>query len=372
MEATALSLAKSVLSGTVVKAKSAILEEVALQLGVQKDLAFISDEFEMVQSFVLAAHEEQGEKKVVRTWARQVRELGYDVEDCLQDFAIHLEKPSWWRFLCILRKRHSIAKEIKDLKVRVEDVSQRNLRYHLIEDPSSKPAAVAEKQISNSTAIFGVDRRATKRDTVKVDLLDLITSNKKGLQVVAVWGSSSDIGTTWTIRKVFDDHKVTQKFLYRAWVKLVHPFNPNEFLQSLVRQFYGNSCDLFVSPGQETTDSEFIRVQNDLGHEFHKHISLKRKFDKHVNMKRYLIVIENLSTMTEWDWIKQYLPDNKNGSRIMVSTPHIDLASLCVGHQNQVSEIILSLDHSLYIFFPAEVIAINTHFTLCYLLICLF
>jgi uncharacterized protein (DUF1778 family) len=42
METTALSLSKSVLSGALRYAKSALAKEVALQLGVQQDQAFIA------------------------------------------------------------------------------------------------------------------------------------------------------------------------------------------------------------------------------------------------------------------------------------------------------------------------------------------
>ena len=94
MEATGLSLGKSVLGGALDYAKSAVAEEVALQLGVQRDQAFIRDELEMMLAFLMAAHEERDENKVVKTWVKQVSNVAYDVEDCLQDLAIRLGKPS--------------------------------------------------------------------------------------------------------------------------------------------------------------------------------------------------------------------------------------------------------------------------------------
>ncbi|KAF8673127.1 hypothetical protein HU200_048674 [Digitaria exilis] len=71
MEATALSVGKSVLNGALGYAKSALAEEVALQLGVQQDQAFITDELEMMQSFMMEAHEERDNNKVVKTWVKQ-------------------------------------------------------------------------------------------------------------------------------------------------------------------------------------------------------------------------------------------------------------------------------------------------------------
>lgn len=81
----------------------------------------------MMQSFLMAAHEEKD--NVVMIWIKQVRDVAYDSEDRLQEFSIHLQKPTGWRFPSTLRKRHHIAMQMKGLRARVDDVSQRNLGY---------------------------------------------------------------------------------------------------------------------------------------------------------------------------------------------------------------------------------------------------
>ena len=125
MEATGLSVGKSVLNGALTYATSAIAQEVALQLGVQRDQAFIRDELEMMLSFLMAAHEERDDHKVVKTWVKQVRDVAYDVEDCLQDQAVRLGKPSRWCFLRTLVDRRRVATWMKELlRAKVEDVSQ--------------------------------------------------------------------------------------------------------------------------------------------------------------------------------------------------------------------------------------------------------
>lgn len=68
MEATTLSVGKAVLDGAVGYVKSAMAEEVAWQLGVQQDQAFIRDELQMMQAFLMAAHEEREGHKVINTW----------------------------------------------------------------------------------------------------------------------------------------------------------------------------------------------------------------------------------------------------------------------------------------------------------------
>jgi hypothetical protein len=54
-----------------------LVEEVALQLSVTRDQAFIRDELEMMLSFLMAAHEEQDKHKVVETWVKQVCVVSY-------------------------------------------------------------------------------------------------------------------------------------------------------------------------------------------------------------------------------------------------------------------------------------------------------
>ena len=72
-------------------------------------------------------------------------------------------------------------------------------------------------------------------------------------------------------------------------------------------------------------------------------------FTEHVNEKSYLIVLDDLSTIDEWDAIKEYFPNNKKGSRIIVSTEHGEVASLCAGQESIVSELKQSsVDQSIF------------------------
>jgi len=61
--------------------------------------------------------------------------------------------------------------------------------------------------------------------------------------------------------------------------------------------------------------------------------------DTKVSDNRSLVVVDDLSTKQDWDCIKHYFPDNKNGSRVIVSTQHQEIASFCVEKQHQVSRL---------------------------------
>ncbi|XBJ13730.1 hypothetical protein VPH35_005858 [Triticum aestivum] len=335
MEATALSVGKSVLNGAIRYATSALAEEVALQLGVRRDQVFITNELEMMQAFLESAHDEGDGNRVVKVWVKQVRDVAYDVEDTLQEFAVRLEKQSWWRIRRNLLDRRCVAKQMKELRANVEDVSQRNMRYNLIKGSGSKAAMALEQSSISSTALFGIDeaRHAVKQEISKVDLFQLINGKENDLRVIAVWGTSADLGQTSIIRTMYEDPDIKSKFSCRAWVRVIHPFNPKDFVQSLVQQFH-------AAVGVDA----LLKMEKTLQ-------ELAEEFNGHVNSKRYLIVLNDLSTVEEWDLIKRCFPDKTMGSRIIVSTGQVEVARLCAGRESIVSVLrCMSADQSIYAF----------------------
>ncbi|KAL6646415.1 hypothetical protein ACP70R_018023 [Stipagrostis hirtigluma subsp. patula] len=351
MEATALSVGKAVLDGAVGYAKSIIKEEIALQLGVERDVVFIGDELEMMRSFLMTADEEHDKNKVMLTWVKQVREVAYNVEDNLMAFALQSDrKLIWWCIPRTLWQRRSIAKEMKELRAKVEDVSNRNLRYRLVKGSSSKPTVEDDQENLASVALFGINEAmqvAMEPEKSTMNLHQLVTSGVEDLRVIAVWGTSGDIGKISTIREVYDDIEVNRNFGCRAWIRLMQPFNPKEFLHNLVRQFYENSAEGTGVPQDGTTvGANVLMKMESMGL-----CDLIDVFNSKVNSDSYLVVIDDLSTIMEWDCVKKYFPAKKKSSRIIISTQQAEIASLCVEKPHQVSELKqLSSRQTLYVF----------------------
>ncbi|KAL6890128.1 hypothetical protein ACP4OV_008891 [Aristida adscensionis] len=344
-------LSKAAVEALVNKFKSAIEEEEEQWQIVQRDMVFIIDEFDMMQSFLSSVDGERVKNIVVRTWVRQVRDLSYDVEDCIE-FVLHLDttKRSWWlRLLPSCGKTRTplpideAVSEIKLLKARVEDVSQRNMRYNLISDSGSKSFSQVQRKASSSTSTLDILMDAAKMEKGLLDLVKLITMDVKDLQVISVCGTGGDHGKISIIKNVYDDPKVCENFRSRAWVKLTHPFNPHEFIRNLVVQFYTNCCqeqDGVIIGLDVLTKTEVT------------HDDLVNMYKEQVNKQRYLVILEDLFSMVQWVAIKSYLPDRKNGSRIIVSTNQLEIASLCTGKPYSVLELSqLSADHSVCVFF---------------------
>ncbi|XP_037459202.1 disease resistance protein Pik-2-like [Triticum dicoccoides] len=356
-------LAKSVVEGALTKAQVAIEEEAKLRQSAQRNLVFITGEFEMMHSFLKVADEERLENKVVITWVRQIRELAYDVEDCIE-LVIHLDMKNrwWWRVvpswcMALPLPLDEAAGEIEQLKARVEDVSTRNTRYSLISDTGSKPVILQQEPMASSAAIVAATtadmlaeaRGATKRQQGFSDLTRLISKKKQdhdnGLQVISVWGAAGDHGTTSIIRKTYNHTEICQEFPFRSWVKIMHPFNPHQFMRNMMAQFHATSCmEQRGTIGRDVFEKMEATQQD-----------LLSEFEQLFNEKRYLIVLEGLSHMVDWDAIRAFLPDTMNGSWIIVSTQQSEIATLCIGHSYQVVELRkFSDEHSICALYKAS------------------
>jgi hypothetical protein len=154
-----------------------------------------------------------------------------------------------------------------------------------------------------------------------------------------VLGTRSDLGMM-SIKKAYDDPKTHRSFTYRAWVKLMHPFNPHKFIRNILAQFHKNSHQVKFSDILEPMD---IMVATDG--------VLIKEFKKQINQK-YLVVLEDVSTMVDWESVRVYLPDKNNGSCIVVHTQQLGIGSSCVGHPHRVLKLNkYSADHSVCVIY---------------------
>ncbi|KAK1610403.1 hypothetical protein QYE76_034076 [Lolium multiflorum] len=333
---------------TVSRVKLAMEEEAKQRVRVQDDLVFITGEFEMMQSFLSSssAGERASKNQVVRTWVRQLRDLAFDVEDCVE-FVVHLDKASPWDWLqrlsssvlvCVARPPLPLdvaVAEIKRLKTRVEDVSQRNSRYNLMGGDDSPADVDHEHQVlvtggrhTSAAATFHTLREVWESNgklfQTILDLKTLIACQGDDLKVISLWTAPEDgdedaadgeLGWVTTMRKAYYDPEICREFKNRAWVKeLAHPFNPVELLNNLLTQFQCHHDDF----DGDRANPRLSELTSQLG------------------QHRYLIIIEQeLTSVADWDAIRMYLPDRNNGSRVVVSTKHLGIALACTGEPYQ-------------------------------------
>ncbi|VAH99270.1 unnamed protein product [Triticum turgidum subsp. durum] len=261
-------MARSMLGGAISKAASAAAAELSLVMGVQKDIWFIKDELKTMQAFLAAAEATKNRDMLLKVWAEQVRDLSYNIEDCLDEFMVHVRSQSLTKRLMKLKDRRRIAIQIRNLKARVEEVSSRNARYNLIK----------------TWKIFAATQLATLM---------------------------CGVGKTTLATKIYESD-VANKFSSCAWITISQPFCRIEFLKDMFKKLLGDEALMKQLEGK-------VMREEDLA--YYLRIELLEK--------RYFVVLDDLRNIDAWSWIKYIVfpSSNKKGSRIVVTTRDLGVAN---------------------------------------------
>ncbi|KAF7073653.1 hypothetical protein CFC21_078604 [Triticum aestivum] len=312
MEATAVSLTRTVLDGVLGSAGTAMADEAALLLGVRGEVGFIRSELQMMQSFLRVQSSATrwgagggGCRDTVRTCVKQVRDLARDLEDCLLDFTLHASRSRWLRWGPGLAARHRVAGRIRGLKATVVELNQRNERYNVFAAASHHGATPGEEHHGQTDDDYpraqlapGSERQDIERAGEMDELVKLV--NKMGdAWVVSVWGMGG-MGKSSLVRMLYNDMALIDGFDGRAWVTVPHPL--------------------------ESTDEVERRLRKQLG------VAPDRTIRAWLEENRCLVVVDDVSSHEEWELISRCLPANgPTGSRVVVTTRRDDVARQCAG-----------------------------------------
>jgi ATPase subunit of ABC transporter with duplicated ATPase domains len=164
----------------------------------------------------------------------------------------------------------------------------------------------------------------------KEDVAELtrwISENITEPWAISVYGASG-IGKSTLVRKVvYESPDLSREIERRAWITMVHPFNPEDFLRSIISQF--QACS---SPGRS---KEFeTNIQNKSYGELVTEISQLME-----GGERSLVILDGLSTEEDWDQVKSCLwkdGDVSASYTFIVTTTNAAAAQLCSGNSNNV------------------------------------
>uniref|UniRef100_A0A0D9WPD9 NB-ARC domain-containing protein n=1 Tax=Leersia perrieri TaxID=77586 RepID=A0A0D9WPD9_9ORYZ len=318
MAETALGMAMTLVGGALSVASSAAKEEVGLLIGVQDDIWFINDELEMMQAFLKAVDGASENTGVLKAYLKQIRDMAYDIEDYLEDFMIFIRNRSLLKQLLSLGTRHRITIQIRTIKQRVQEVSQRNLRYNLIKLTPS----VLDDVTRNLSALYVEESQLVGLDEPMKKLMEMINrntedieANKSGPRVISVIGMGG-LGKTTLANNVYNSKDLGDQFDSRAWITVSQSFDPKELIKEMINQMFGVET-LKTILGQH--EGIVLKLEH-----------LTRRLQERLQEKRYFVVLDDVWTIEAWDYIKLSFPNNsKDGSCVVVTTRNQALAKIC-------------------------------------------
>ncbi|PIN21530.1 hypothetical protein CDL12_05776 [Handroanthus impetiginosus] len=131
-----------------------------------------------------------------------------------------------------------------------------------------------------------------------IRIMDELTGYKSDLQILPIVGMGG-IGKTTLARNVFENSLIAYHFHVRLWVRISQGYSIDGILLGLLQDM--GVCEKDKKSGEDLAE-------------------LGEKLYKSLSGRKYLIVMDDVWSRDVWNDIKLFFPDNKSGSRIMVTT----------------------------------------------------
>nr|AHB79187.1 CC-NBS-LRR disease resistance protein [Cicer arietinum] len=257
-------------------------EEAKLIKGVHKEFSDIKDELEIIQAFLKdadkrAAANGDNNREEIKTWVKQVREAAFRIEDIVDEYMIYLaQKP---RHLGCAALHHKIGSN--------SSRGSWNAKCH----PLREAALYIEE-----AEVVGFEKETQK-------LIDWLVKGREERTVVSVVGMGGQ-GKTTLAKKVYNSKDVIGHFDCRLWIIVSQSYTPEGLLRDILKQTGGD-------PSKMDQRSLTTEVRNNL------------------KKKRYVVVFDDVWSEDFWDHIQYAVIDNKNGSKIFITTRNLEVAESC-------------------------------------------
>uniref|UniRef100_A0A0D9WM57 NB-ARC domain-containing protein n=1 Tax=Leersia perrieri TaxID=77586 RepID=A0A0D9WM57_9ORYZ len=322
-----------------------LTEETWLVQGVHGEIQYIKDELECMNAFlhnltISEIHDDQ-----VRIWMKQVREIAYDSEDCIDEFTHNLGESSEMGFfrgiISILRKiacRHRIAVQLQELKARAQDVGERRSRYGVelsnATHQEGRPRLMRHTSLHLDPqlhALFAEEAQLVGIDDPRDELVGWLMEEDPRLRVLAIVGFGG-LGKTTLARMVCRSPVVKSADFQCCPLFIVSQiFNIRTLFQHMVRELIQEPHKAMAIAG---TGSKYGLISEDYleGMERWEVTVLTKNLRRYFQDKRFIVILDDIWTVSAWESIKCAIPDNFKGSRIIVTTRNADVANTCCSH----------------------------------------
>lgn len=319
-------MAETFLTPVICKLFQLLAEEAKLFKGVRRKVRSLTDELDLINCFLKDA-EARSQKtdmsESLKTWLKQVREVGDHIEDVMDEYIFNLSHPQNYQrgFTGFLKKiahlikgikpRFHIADEIQSIKSSLLEIKLRGETYGLrpLEPGSlmstSSTSTHVEGHALRVGSLFLNDSELVGIDSTRNELVRSLVDGESTRMVFSFVGEGG-IGKTTLAKKVYDDERVKERFDCHVWVTVSQSYDMMKLLTRIARQIH-------QTVGETNTVLEEL-------------IDVVRQY---LQSKRYVFVFDDVWDIDFWAVMKHALPSNNKGSRIIITTRNDIIAASC-------------------------------------------
>ena len=302
----------STIADVFTKLGSSAVRQIGSACGVAKELTKLTKKLDTIRGVLVDAEKRQEESDAVKAWVRRLKDVVYDADDLLDDFATHqLPRGRVARqvsdFFSSSNKvvfRFKMSDRLKNIKEEMDEIVKEIPMLSLIQGNVTHREVESSRRETHSFVLTSeiVGREENKEEIIK----SLVSSDNQGiLSMVAILGIGG-LGKTTLAQLVYNDPRVVQYFELKIWVCVSDHFDVKLLVKNILQ-----------SVSKE--DVESLKLD-----------ALKNHLHANIKQKRCLLVLDDVwnEDFEKWDQLRTLLMVVEKGSKIVVTTRNNKIASI--------------------------------------------
>ncbi|KAL2534973.1 putative disease resistance RPP13-like protein 1 [Abeliophyllum distichum] len=303
----------------VMKLGSYALSQIGLAWGVEKELKKLKTSMTLVRNILLDAEEKQEKNRAVKEWLQRLKELVYEADDLVDEFATEAlrkqvevdgskrrEVRNFFSQSNTITFRYSMGRRVKDVRLRLEEILTDMKKFELaVQAVETKP----QPKGRDETYSFVRSSEVVGRESEKEDVIQLIMgcNNEQFVSVIPIVGMGG-LGKTTLAKLLYSDPRVESEFEHIIWVCVSDDFDVKIIIRKILKVLGDNNCDS-------------LELEQ-----------LRSRLQERLSGSKFFLVLDNVWNEDPVEWIKlRDLLMVGDGSSVILVTTRSEIVASVMG-----------------------------------------
>ncbi|XVE80034.1 hypothetical protein DITRI_Ditri14bG0106300 [Diplodiscus trichospermus] len=284
-------------------------KEALLFFGAKDEVRSLHAELKFIDKLLREFDDRFMEDVMVKEWLSQMQDVANEAKDVIERFVTEndIQKQRSWPAKIKYGFNHgnilrNVAGKVQKIKEKIKQIDGYRSKY------------VNDLQLANRNLEMAhwleKRRREVEEENVvgfgdaEKQVIEMVVNKRLRRDVISVVGMAGS-GKTTLAKMIYRHSDIEEQFQHRAWI-----FVPNK---CGIRDMLLGILENLMPTGEETSKLDDVK--------------LAEKLRRCLQGKNYLIVIDGLEKTRLWEDIEKFFPDEKCGSRILLTTRSTRVAS---------------------------------------------